>query len=345
MSNVLEYARARIIDRLDSNEKVKVTDFFLQLVMDMFCRTMFGIDVDALGDSELFYAINSSLSVLFGYVFTSGFTIKGLLMPVPREVIEVKNTLLDCGKHLHDLRRDQLDHSGSDSDNHSGSSSCGKMMDFLTTYPFESDNLRYANIIVLLLGGYDTLGLTLSCALLELLKNPRCKVQVEEEISLHSCEKWSDMTYLNCCFKETLRLHPPGPLLNREADTDISYLDMVIPTGSRLIFSILACGRADWIERANEFVPERWLDDPVINPHYHQLLDLKRAFLTFGSGDRMCMGQVYTNDMGPRMLAHILNYFNCSLAPGSENVEVVHVDGLLKPLNFYVNFARRDRSD
>jgi Cytochrome P450 len=60
--------------------------------------------------------------------------------------------------------------------------------------------------------GTDTMSTALEWTMAELISNPKEMKKVQEEVRnvISTIEK---MTYLNAAIKETLRLHPPVPLL------------------------------------------------------------------------------------------------------------------------------------
>lgn len=70
------------------------------------------------------------------------------------------------------------------------------------------------------------------------------------------------MTYLDAVFREALRFLPPILMFSRKAETDDVYLDDIkVPKGTRMrIFTFhLQRNVKVWGDRANEFLPERWL--------------------------------------------------------------------------------------
>ena len=94
------------------------------------------------------------------------------------------------------------------------------------------------------------------------------------------------LEYLNWCIKETMRLWPVaafGP--SRELVQDL-YIgnDLVLPKGSLVQSMFYSMFRSDWIDRANEFIPERWSST---NP---QLPQLKEMWIPFSTGKRACLG-------------------------------------------------------
>ncbi|XP_066353556.1 3-hydroxyindolin-2-one monooxygenase-like [Miscanthus floridulus] len=109
-------------------------------------------------------------------------------------------------------------------------------------------------------------------------------------------EDLSKMPYLKAVVKETLRLHPPGPLLiPRLSTTDCDINGCWIPAGTRIFVNAWALGRdpASW-DRAEEFMPERFLEQEGSGSEAAAAApDMKGtdfAFLPFGAGRRNCPG-------------------------------------------------------
>ncbi len=71
----------------------------------------------------------------------------------------------------------------------------------------------------------------------------------------------------------------------REVEHDLYYNDMLLPKGSTILIQHFSIFRADWINDAHRYDPNRWLDT---NP---QLSKLKEMFTPFGIGKRGCIGQ------------------------------------------------------
>lgn len=99
-----------------------------------------------------------------------------------------------------------------------------------------------------------------------------------------------NLPYLQAIVKETLRMHPPGPLLSwaRLAIHDTQIGDHFIPAGTTAMVNMWAITHSDrvWSE-PNEFNPERFMgegeDVPIMGS------DLRLA--PFGAGRRVCPGK------------------------------------------------------
>lgn len=158
--------------------------------------------------------------------------------------------------------------------------------------------------------------------MVELTRSPRCMKIVQEELAREISQGMvteSDLPklpYLQACFKETLRLHPPAPLLiPRRALESCQVMNYTIPKDSKVQVNVWAIGRD----------PEYWKDPLVFKPE--RFLDLSLEFkgndfeyLPFGSGRRMCPGMPMASKQVPLVLASLLHFFDWSL-PYEQNPE------------------------
>ncbi|MED6122730.1 hypothetical protein PIB30_042649 [Stylosanthes scabra] len=141
----------------------------------------------------------------------------------------------------------------------------------------------------------DTTAVSVQWAIAELFNNPRVLKKAQEEMDRVTgnqrlvCEEDSpNLPYIHAIIKETLRLHPPIPLLIRKGLTDCIVGGYKIPKGSMACINIWAMGRDPTLwESPTEFRPERFLEGEG------NTLDIKGnhfELLPFGSGKRGCLG-------------------------------------------------------
>ncbi|GMI67293.1 ferulic acid 5-hydroxylase 1, CYTOCHROME P450 84A1 [Hibiscus trionum] len=197
------------------------------------------------------------------------------------------------------------------------------------------DNIK-AIIMDVMFGGTETVASAIEWALAELMKSPEDMKRVQQELAevvgLDRRVEESDMeklTFLKCTLKETLRLHPPIPLLLHETAEDAVVAGYQIPAKSRVMINAWAIGRdKDSWEDPDSFKPSRFLKEGVA--------DYKGSnfeFIPFGSGRRSCPGMtlgLYALDLA---VAHLLHCFTWELPDGMKpsELDMSDVFGLTAP--------------
>ncbi|TKY51483.1 Geraniol 8-hydroxylase [Spatholobus suberectus] len=174
-------------------------------------------------------------------------------------------------------------------------------------------------ILDLFIAGSDTSGSTSEWAMAELLRNPEVMQKAREElirvIGTSNEVKESDISrlpYIQAIVKETLRLHPPVPLLlPYVAGHDVEVSGYTIHKGNQVLINAWSIGRN----------PQFW-DDPLLFQPERFLrsnIDFKGrdfVYLPFGAGRRICPGLPLANRMITLMLAAFVHSFKWELPQG-----------------------------
>lgn len=190
--------------------------------------------------------------------------------------------------------------------------------------PFTQDNLK-AIILDMYAAGVDTTYATIEWAMAELMKHPKLMKKAQKEIreivgkkQKVEEEDLQQMNYLKCIIKETLRLHPPAPLLvPHESTKNTKVHGYHVPSKTRVLINAWAIGRdpKSW-ENAESFLPERFLNNPV---------DYKGQdfeFIPFGAGRRGCPGLVFAIATAELAIANLLYWFDWELPGNSRKEEI-----------------------
>lgn len=185
-------------------------------------------------------------------------------------------------------------------------------------------------------GGTETVASAIEWAMTELMRSPEDLKRVQQELTqvvgLNRRVEESDfekLTYLKCCLKETLRLHPPIPLLLHETSEEAVVSGYRIPAKSRVMINAWAIGRdpGSWVD-PDTFKPYRFLKEGVP--------DFKGSnfeFIPFGSGRRSCPGMqlgLYALEVA---VAHLVHSFTWELPDGMKpsELDMGDVFGLTAP--------------
>ena len=187
--------------------------------------------------------------------------------------------------------------------------------------------------------GGETATTTINWVMAEIIRDPRVmkKAQVEvrevfntkgrvDEICIN------ELKYLKSVVKETLRLHPPAPLLiPRECGQTCEIDGYHIPVKSKVIVNAWAIGRDPkyWSE-AERFYPERFIDSSI---------DYKGTnfeYIPFGAGRRICPGSTFGLINVELALAFLLYHFDWKLPNGMKSEDLDMTE------KFGVTVARKD---
>ncbi|ONK69093.1 uncharacterized protein A4U43_C05F19210 [Asparagus officinalis] len=182
-------------------------------------------------------------------------------------------------------------------------------------FELSNDNIK-ALILDVFGAGSDTSSSTMQWTMSELMRNPRVMNKVQKEVrdALRGKSKVTEddvkeLNYLQLVIKETLRLHPPLPLLlPRECQKECELLGYKIPAKTRVVVNAWAIGRdPQYWEDAEEFKPERF---------ERSMIDFRGTnfeLLPFGAGRRMCPGILFGLATMVLPLAQLLYYFDWEL--------------------------------
>ncbi|KAA8541056.1 hypothetical protein F0562_025019 [Nyssa sinensis] len=176
-----------------------------------------------------------------------------------------------------------------------------------------SDSDMIAVLWEMIFRGTDTVAILLEWILARMVLHPDIQAKAQSEIQsvVGSTRKVSDsdlpqLPYLQAIVKETLRMHPPGPLLSwaRLAIHDTQVGEHFIPAGTTAMVNMWAITHDErvWSE-PNEFKPERFMEGDVT------ILGSDLRLAPFGSGRRVCPGKAMGLATVQLWLAQLLQSF------------------------------------
>ncbi|OIT06076.1 5-epiaristolochene 1,3-dihydroxylase [Nicotiana attenuata] len=170
--------------------------------------------------------------------------------------------------------------------------------------------------------GIMTSATALEWAMSEIIKNPTVikKVQAEVRDILKGRKiierDIQNLKYLKFVVKETLRLHPPGPLsLPRESIEQCEVNGYIIPKKTIALVNMWAMGRdPQYWHDPEKFEPERFNND------IERLIPFE--LLGFGFGMRACPGLSFGTAALELTLARLLYHFDWKLPNGMNSEEL-----------------------
>jgi cytochrome P450 len=185
-----------------------------------------------------------------------------------------------------------------------------------------SDEEIMGNVFTLLLAGEDTTSHSMAWTIWSLARRPEIQAKWAEE----ACQVFGEQAYATeyetiegfrygeGVLRETMRLTPVVPITGLEPLADTEIAGVQIPAGTRLFLLHRYAGLRS-TERADEFRPERWLDDDE-----ELAVPDQKSFLTFGAGPRFCPGRNLAFLEAKTALGMIARNFEIELDPAAPPV-------------------------
>ncbi|OAY84908.1 Cytochrome P450 98A1 [Ananas comosus] len=182
--------------------------------------------------------------------------------------------------------------------------------------------------------GMDTTVISVEWAMSEIVRHPRVQEKVQAELDrvvgrdrIMAETDFANLPYLQCVVKESLRLHPPTPLmLPHKANTHVRIGGYDIPKGSNVMVNVWAIARDPNVwKNPLEFRPERFEEEDIdIKGHDFRVLP-------FGAGRRVCPGAQLGINLVASMLGHLLHHFRWTLPEGvkPEDVDMAETPGMV----------------
>ncbi|XP_072319762.1 cytochrome P450 3A56-like [Eucyclogobius newberryi] len=194
-----------------------------------------------------------------------------------------------------------------------------------------SDHELLCQLVMFVVGGFDTSASTLTFVAYNLALNPAAMSRLQDEIndtfpndsvvefavSLHRRE------YLDCVLNESLRLYPPIARTDRVAKETVSIKGITIPKNMVVMVPFYALHRDPelWPE-PQEFRPERFSKEnrQKIRPY---------SYMPFGVGPRNCVGMRFAQAAVKLALVDVLRRYSFSVCEETEIPLEMNPQGLM----------------
>ncbi|KAJ9551987.1 hypothetical protein OSB04_016032 [Centaurea solstitialis] len=192
----------------------------------------------------------------------------------------------------------------------------GDFVDVLLDLELEdkfSDGDMIAVLWEMIFRGTDTVAILLEWIMARMVLHPTIQAKAQAEIKnvVGSGRPVSDadlpnLPYLQAIVKETLRVHPPGPLLSwaRLAIHDTQVGPHMVPAGTTAMVNMWSITHNDQIWAEPEvFNPDRFMDEEVA------IMGSDLRLAPFGAGRRVCPGKAMGFATVQLWLAQLLQNF------------------------------------
>jgi len=184
---------------------------------------------------------------------------------------------------------------------------------------YMSDQQIIDESLTLFGAGHETTATALAWVWYLLASHPEIYKKVQEEVDTvlqGRAPTYVDLTRLPYClqvFKETMRLYPPAYAISRSPLHDVTIDGYTVRKGKDIAFvsPYTLHRRPDYFPEPEKFDPERF------TPENEKKL-LRYAYMPFGAGPRICIGNHFAMLEGHLLLATLAQRVTFELVPGQQ---------------------------
>jgi len=201
-----------------------------------------------------------------------------------------------------------------------------------------SDAVIHDNLVTFIGAGHETTANALSWTLFLLSEFPDADARLAAEAArgpeVPDASAIATMYDTRAILEEAMRLYPPAPFLSREAIGRDMLGDAVVSRGTRILIVpwVLHRHRKLWSE-PDLFRPERF------SPERRNAIP-RFAYLPFGAGARICVGQTFAMQEAMLALTMIARRFRSTMVQGASVMPFARMT--LRPANgLPMRIARR----
>jgi len=310
-AGVMAERAEKMAHELAKKQRVEIVDAMMRVTLEIVGKTLFdaelGGDADEIGD-----ALTDAMTEMMHAMVR--------LIPLPPSVPTPGNLRMrDAVRRLDDvvyrLIRDRRA-SGTDR---------GDLLGMLLATKHEDDGSPLTDLeirdqsMTLMLAGHETTANALSWTIYHLAKNPEARARVEQEIDAAvgkrrvTTDDLKNLPLTLQAIKEAMRLHPPAYVIGRQATRDVMLGGVKVPEGRVVLLNIAGIHRrADIFDNPDSFDLDR------LSVEREKKLP-QLAYMPFGAGPRVCIGNHFALMESHVMLATIMQHARIDLVnAGSE---------------------------
>mmetsp|Transcript_72924 Transcript_72924/g.188079 ORF Transcript_72924/g.188079 Transcript_72924/m.188079 type:complete len:543 (-) Transcript_72924:257-1885(-) len=274
-----------------SGKAVHVYDYMVKMALETIAVCSMGTRFGAF-DSEVPHPFPTAFQAVLDAMFDLLDVPRQLWSFCPRTMRKMKKAVGVMNEIIDDIVQKRL---------RKETCSLGKFPDLLDlmldpgagSKKLSEENIR-SQILTFLFAGHDSTAAAMSSLIVFMVANPHVEAKLVEEIRQVvgdgevQASHIPQLTYLDWCIKETLRLIPPAASFQRMAFDGGLLLGgrWSVPKMAPIIVDVFALHHdpETWGPDAASFVPERWESGP---PH-------PASFMPFASGPRGCIGKEFS---------------------------------------------------
>ena len=185
----------------------------------------------------------------------------------------------------------------------------GPVLDLLAAQPELTERQVRDQVMTLLLAGHETTAMALTWALAAIDQAPAVRAELEAEWDANPAASPGELPLTMCVLAETMRLWPPSWMFSRRVLEPLELGGRTVPAGTMCLISPALLHRDPrWWTEPDRFRPDRWLRrEPGKADRFDPRApgQPRGAYLPFGAGPRMCIGEQFAWSEAAIMLAEL----------------------------------------
>ena len=291
-----------------------IDEEMMKVTLQIAGQALFGVDL--LGDAQ---------KVGDAFVETTGYTSRRMQSPfaLPRFVPTVQNRRFNratktLDQTIYALIRERRQQAAVATSGVASTDLLAMLMaarDEETGAAMTDEQLRH-EIALLIFAGHDTTANALTWAFYLLSQHPTAEATLHAELDLvlhdhqPTINDLPHLPYTRMVIEETLRLYPPAWTIGRQSIAAEMIGGYQLPAKANLIIPIYVIHHDPrWWPEPERFDPERFTPERSAERH-------KFAYLPFGGGPRLCIGDNFAMLEAQLVLATIAQCYRLRLVPG-----------------------------
>ena len=292
----------------ENKQPVEMAHAMSSLTMKIIVRTMFGTGISDAETREMVEAYSKALKLMNVRMWTfflpdfiplpGDTAFRETIQQIDRAVYRFINERRQNPSEANDLLNMLLDARDEDT---------GEGM---------NDQQVRDEVFTVFMAGHETSAAVMTWAWYLIWQHPEVERRLQRELKevlgerAPAFEDLPRLTYTRMIIEETMRMFPPGWLIQRSTLADDTIGGLSVKAGTTVLISPYVVHRhPDFWEDAERFDPDRFAPERSITRH---------AYLPFGEGPRLCIGNNVAMMEMQLMLAMIAQNYRLSLQPGIE---------------------------
>ncbi len=293
-----------MLSHWQSGAKMDIAHEMMELTIRIVSKTLFDVDMSGALAKPIFEAMKEIQEM------QGGISLLPVWIPTPAE-LRRRKALRGMDKLIYQIIEERKA-SGADT---------GDLLSMLVSArdengePMDDRQIR-DEAVTLFLAGHETTANLLNWTWVLLSQNPDIRAKLHEELDtvlggrLPTLADLDSLTYSERIIKESMRLYPPAWSVGRVAIRDVQIGEYLISKGMRVAVTTYITHHSPTLwDDPERFDPDRFSPERESSiPRY--------AYLPFGGGPRVCIGNHFAMMEAKLILATIASRYTLELAPG-----------------------------